>query len=59
MKCIVILTVFHALSSIKDTVIKGVNLIKRSFRAIKFAAGMILGIVSWTQRIKMEDDIEA
>jgi len=59
MKCIAILTVFHALSSIKDAVLNGMRLTKRGYKAIKFAIGMVLGIVSWTRRIKVEDDIEA
>jgi len=59
MKVIMIVTVFHVLSTVKDAAINGFLLICKGYQALHFAAGLVTGAIGWTRRIKVVDDIDA
>jgi len=59
MKVIMIVTVFHVLSTVKDAAINGFLLICKGYQALHFAAGLVTGAIGWTRKIKVVDDIDA
>jgi len=59
MKIIMIVTGFHVLSTAKGAAINGVSLLRKGYQALQFAAGLLTGVVGWSRKIKVVDDIDA
>jgi len=59
LKTVMSLMAFHVLSSLQSACMNSLRAIGKGWKTVKSASGLIYGVIGWSRRIPVKDDIEA
>jgi len=59
LKTVMSLMAFHVLSSLQGACMNSLRALRKGWKAVQSASGLITGVIRWSRKIPVKDDIEA